>query len=114
MSYKLGLLLSMLFLMSVLLLSGDLVCISANLSELDSIALTAAYQISINGRIDETTIAFVEKQNASIKSLSGDTLSLGSTMVFRVYREYQPLIISKDTMTLNVQRSTVVGFLANE
>lgn len=111
MSYKLGLILSLSFVMSVLLLASDLLCVSMIHSNLDSLALTVSNRISIAGRLDNETISFVERENAHIQCLENCSPKLGDTMVYRIYRDYRPLIIAHEQIEVSVTRSAVVGYM---
>ena len=109
MSYKLGLLLSLVFLMAVFLFSGDMLCISAIRSDLDSIALTLSYRISLDGRVSEETKQWVKDCGANL-SLPLQSPRIGDTYSFQVYKDYQPIIISSEAMRITVKRSTIVGY----
>lgn len=110
MSYKLGLLLSCLYMMATLLVGGDIYCLIAVRNNLDAIALTVAYRISIDGRVSDETIAFVENEGAKFQAHTASVPPIGGTYVFEIYKEYEPIVIQRSTMHVGVRRSTVVGF----
>jgi hypothetical protein len=113
MAYKLGLLLSMLFIVQVIVYSGDISCISLIRSELDAVALTAGYEISMQGAITSGIVSFVAKEaRAEIVMVNDSVPSFGEVLVFEVSRLYDPLIISDSTMTISVRRSAVIGYYA--
>ncbi|OPZ36027.1 MAG: hypothetical protein BWY98_00559 [Tenericutes bacterium ADurb.BinA155] len=113
MSYKLGLLLSFFFMVQVLLFAGDLACIDAIHSELDAIAVTASYQISMNGELTEATKKLVhDEAGAEIYLLSEGSAKLGDSISFGVYRDYQPFIVSKEAVRISVRRTAIVGYFA--
>ena len=109
MSYKLGLLLSLVFLVVVFLFAGDMLCISAVRSDLDSIALTVSYRISMDGKVSEYTKKWVDECGATL-TLPYLTPRIGDIYTFEVSRKYQPIIISSEAMTITVKRSTIVGY----
>lgn len=110
MSYKLSLLLSLLFMVQVFLFQGDLCFVEAIHNELDAVALTASYRISMTGYVDESLREFVKTQaKAEIYVVSQD-VSFGDSIVFSVYRDYRPLVISKESMRISVTRTAIVGY----
>lgn len=110
MAYKLGLLLSMAFIMSVLLLSGDLLALSSIHSHLDSMALTVAYRISLDGRVSPKTLDWIGSEKVKFHAVTSGAPAIGDTFVFELIKEFEPLILDKTTMSICVRRSTVVGF----
>ena len=109
MSYKLGLLLSLVFLVVVFLFAGDMLCISAIRSDLDSIALTVSYRISMDGKVSDETKKWVDQCGAKL-TLPYLAPRIGDIYSFEVSREYKPIIISSKAMTITVKRSTIVGY----
>ena len=112
MSYKLGLLLSMVFLMSVLLLVGDMTNLALVKNGLDSVALTISYRIAMDGYLSKQCETLASTYSAKVAYEEGElsTHRIGDTVRFVVYRDYSPLILSKDTLTVAVHRSAVVGY----
>ena len=113
MSYKLAMLLSTVFLVSVFLLGGDLCLINATYQTLDAMSLTVNQRISREGQISQDTLSFVENNGANFVSVTSGTPAIGETYVYRLEKEYQPLVIKKSTMKISVTRSCVVGFYKN-
>lgn len=110
MSYSIGLLLSFFYMMATLLLGGDVYCLTSVRNNLDAIALTVSYRVSIEGRLSQDIVSFVEDEGAHIINITAYNPPIGGTLVFEVYKEYEPIIIQKSTMRVAVRRSTVVGF----
>ena len=113
MSYKFGLLLSMFFLIQVFLYSGDLACIQSIHSQLDAVALTAAYQISMQGLISDSIRDFVASEaKAEIYYVDASQAKkgYGDTVSFYVTRNYIPFVISNEAITITVRRSAVIGY----
>lgn len=110
MAYKLGILLSLVFMMSVMLFAGDLLCISQIRSALDAIALTVSYRIAKEGRISEETKRFVVESGGIFIPVSPGIPALGETYVFKIAKKYRPIILSKTETVITVKRSTVIGF----
>ena len=110
MSYNIGLILSIVYMIAILLLGGDVYCLTSIRNNLDAIALTVSYRISLEGRLSESTISLVEQEGANIRDLTHYTPPIGSTVIFEVYKEYVPLVIQKTAMEIVVRRTAVVGF----
>jgi len=110
MSYKLGLLLSLVYMISTLLLGGDIFCLIAVHNNLDAIALTVSYRISMDGRVSNETIDWIRNEGAEYVAVTETTPRIGDTFVFEIYKDYEPMIIKKSTIRVAVRRSTVVGF----
>ena len=110
MSYKLGLLLSVVYMISTLLLGGDIFCLIAIHNNLDAIALTVSYRISIEGYVSQSTLDWIHNEGADYYAVTTNTPRIGDTFVFEIYKDYEPIIIKKSTMRIAVRRSTVVGF----
>ena len=110
MSYNIGLMLSVVYMIAILLLGGDVYCLTSIRNNLDAIALTVAYRISLEGRLSNSTVEMVENEGASIRDLTEYTPQIGGTVIFEVYKEYVPLVIQKSAIEIVVRRTTVVGF----
>ena len=111
MAYKMGMLLSLLFLFSVMLFAGDLLCVSAIHSNLDAIALTAGRRISKEGRLSASIVYFVESEGAKIECLDTCSPAIGDTMRFCVYKDFSSLVMAKEPMRISVIRTVVVGYI---
>jgi hypothetical protein len=115
MSYKLGLLLSMFFLVQVFPLGGDLASITAIHNQIDAIALTAGYQISLQGSLTQSIVNMVQEEaGARIYYVNEEQRykHYGETVVFLVSKDYKPFVMSHETMTITVRRSAVIGYFA--
>jgi hypothetical protein len=112
MAYKLGFLLSLFFVAEVLAFSGDLACLSTIKTSLDAVAVIASYDISLHQGISNELISLVDEEaHAKIRRIGDGVLALGDTLVFEVYRDYSPLVISQSMMTVSVTRSAIIGYL---
>ena len=112
MSYKLGLLLSLAFLMSLLLLSGDLLNVGIVKNALNSLATTVGYRIARDGRVTEATEELIASYGAVFTLEDGTATSfrIGDTVVYYLRKDYDPFLLKKETMHISVKRSTVVGY----
>lgn len=110
MASKLGFLLSTIFFVFVFLMAGDMLCISQIRSGLDSLAVTVGYRIAKEGTLSKDTRGMVADFGATIKSKTVGAPAIGDTYTFTLTKEYNPLIISQNTMVITVTHSTIVGF----
>lgn len=111
MSYKLGLILSMVFVVMFLLLGGDMMCLSAAYSRLDSNSISIGYLIAKTGRVDVEYLHTLEQTyDVRFLSVTPSSPHLGDVVEFTIYRMYDPLILSSNDIRLEASRSTVVGY----
>lgn len=112
MSYKLGLLLSIAFLMSVLLFSGDLVNVGIIKNSLNALALTVSYRIASDGAVSGETKSLIASYGASFRLEDGEreAFRIGDTVTYYLSKEYEPFVLRKGTMELSVRRSAVIGY----
>ena len=111
MSYKICLILSMIFVVAFLLLGGDMMCLSAAYSHLDSNSISIGYLIAKTGRVDPEYIQILEKTyNVHFESVHPAVPNMGDVVEFTIYRMYDPLILSKNEIRLTASRSTVIGY----
>ena len=111
MSSKLGLMLSMIFVVMFFLLAGDMMCLSYAYSNIDSTSITIGYVIAKSGRVDEEFLTHLEEvYNVKFLTISPSHPSQGDIVDFVIYQNYDPLILSKDPITLKASRSTIIGY----
>ncbi len=111
MSYKLGFLLSLFFVIEVVAYTGDMCAINGIYTKLDAISVTAAHQISLNQGLTEEIKAFVYKETGGTIVALNKNVAFGDTLRFKIYREYNCMIVSKEPMVISVVRSAVIGYL---
>ena len=111
MSYKLGLLLSMVMIVCFFLLGGDMLCLSSAFANLDSASVTIGYSIAKSGRVDDDFLdALEDKYKVTFLSVSPINPIKGDIVDFVVSRKYNPLIMSSSPITIKSSRSTVIGY----
>ena len=111
MSYKIGLILSTVFVAIFFLFGADLIALQSAFSALDAKASNISYLISRNGVIDDSFIHYVEN-NYHVTFTCNKNLAptFGETITYVISSPYQPLILAKNPITISVKRMTVVGF----
>ena len=111
MSYKLGMILSMIFVVAFLLISGDMMCLSAAYSQLDTASISIGYLIAKHGGVDEPFIKSIEdKYNVKFLTISPSSPSSGDVVDFVIYQNYDPILLSDGPITLKASRSTIIGY----
>ena len=111
MSYNLGMIISMVFVVAFILLGGDMFCLSASYSSLDSASISIGYLIAKSGRVDNEYLSSLEEHyKVNFDSISPASPTPGEVVDFTIYRMYSPLVISNNEIKLVAKRSTVIGY----
>ena len=111
MSYKISFILSMVFVTMFFLFSGDMISLQFIYSDLDAKSVTISYLISEHGSLDQPFIDSIEnKYNIEFVSADNYTPLFGEEVTYVIAKTYKPLMMSKETMTVSVQRTTVIGY----
>lgn len=111
MSYKVGLLLSMVFITLFFLFGADLITLESAYSSLDTKANNISYLISRRGVIDDDFINYVENTfHVDFNCEKNLAPEFGEQIFYEISMTYHPMVISKDEMTITIQRMTIVGF----
>lgn len=111
MSYKIGLLLSMIFVALFFLFGADLISLQSAYSMLDAKANNISYIISRRGEIDASFKTYIEATFKVDFTCELDHIpSFGEKVEYEIKASYSPLIISQDEMILTIRRMTIIGF----
>ena len=111
MSYKVGLILSMIFVALFFLFGADLITLESTFSVLDAKANNISYIISRNGVIDDDFINYIETTfSVTFTCPKNPSPTFGEKIVYQISTSYRPLVISKQEMTIAIKRMTIVGF----
>ena len=112
MGSSLGFLLSLFFAVQVMAYVGDLTVIQQIYSALDNAAVTAGHIISLEGKISERTRRLVEETaKAYIAPVDNDYQAVGEIFEYFLVRKYEPIIMSREAMVLEVRRSVMIGYI---
>lgn len=102
---------SLLFAIQILILGSDIFSVQLVHSELDALALTVGHSISQSGRLSQELYDYVASYTSTeLVCLLNCQPRFGDTVTFIVQRQYDPLILSDQTLLIRVKRSTVVGY----
>jgi len=111
MGSKLGFILSLLFLVQLFAMVGDLMSIQFIYTNLDAVSVTAGYLISTKGQITNEVIELVKNEaNATIEQIGDSPALLGSTFEYRISKPYDAMIIDQKAIEIAVVRSIVIGY----
>ena len=111
MGYKVGFLLSLVFIIEIFIMTSDLMSIQFIYTNLDAVSVTAGHYISQRGGITEEVVRLVENQaGANIEPVGDVTPMFGSLFEYRIYKSYKPHFIKEDVMEIAVYRSVVIGY----
>ena len=111
MSYKVGLILSMVFVALFFLFGADLITLESAYSLLDSKANNISYIISRTGVIDDDFIDYIESTfNVTFSCPKNQSPTFGEQIIYQISTSYRPLVISRNEMTITIKRMTIVGF----
>lgn len=111
MSYKVGLILSMIFVAMFFLFGADLITLEAVYSSLDAKANNISYIISRSGTIDDDFVSYIENTFAvTFDCPKEETPEFGEKIIYKISTNYRPLVISEEEMTISIERMTIIGF----
>lgn len=111
MSSKIGTLLSFIFVAMYFVFGIDLVMLQFVYSDLDAKSVTISNLISQQLNITAEFEANIEaKYSVSLTILNEEEPLFGDIIDYIISVDYDPIIISSSTMTLQVKRSTVLGY----
>ena len=114
MSYKIGLLLSMIFVALFFLFGADLISLQSAYSSLEAKANNISYLISRNGVIDNDFINYVESTfYVDFECATNLNPTFGEKIIYTIKTEYHPLVISHEEMTLYIKCMFLIKYLMN-
>lgn len=111
MGYKVGFLLSLIFIVQLFLMVGDLMAVQFIYTNLDALSVTVGQAISQSGEINEDIERLVENQaGAYIVPIGDENPVFGALYEYKIYKFYHPHYISNEDMEVAVIRSVVIGY----
>ena len=101
----------MVFVCMFFLFSGDMISLQFLYSDLDAKSVTISHLISEHGTLDQPFIESIEnKYNVDFVSADNYSPLFGDEVTYVIAKTYKPLMMSKETMTVSIQRTTVIGY----
>lgn len=110
MSYKLGFILTLVFVVQIIILGGDIFALQLVYGHLDAIGQTTSFRIAQAGRIDQATTTWLTEHNIAITCLKNCSPRFGDTLEFRLETSYDAMIISDSPLSVSVTRMAVIGY----
>lgn len=111
MGYKVGFILSLLLIVELFVLAGDIFTAQIIYTNLDAISITAGNIISSKGEISESLKSYVREQTGGEISAVGDETPLfGSVYTFQISKEYSPMNRFTGKSEIKVVRSVIIGY----
>ena len=112
MSSKLGLVLSMFFVVLFVAVGIDLISIQFIYNDLDAKSVAISYQISEYGTINDEIKNNIEvTYNVTFTCTNNCSPLFGDVVTYVISTNYQPVIIDKNTMTISLERNAVIGYM---
>ena len=111
MSYKISLILSMVFVVMFFLFAGDMISLQFAYSNLDATSITISHLISESYSIDNTFISDVEiRFHIDFYLLNDETPYFGDVVDYVIASDYKSIVLSEKSITLSVRRSSILGY----
>lgn len=110
MSYKLSMMLSLIFVVMFSLFSVDLIAIQNTYSLLDSKSINISHYLAKSGDITDASISYIENYyNVEFVLLSDARPRFGDYIEYILEKTYYP-ISGFDPIDISIKRMTVVGY----
>ena len=111
MAYKVGFILSLLLVVELFILAGDVFSAQVIYTNLDAVSITAGDIISSKAEITDELRNYVRNQTGGeITPLGDETPLFGSVYTFKISKEFSPMNKFTGKTELAVVRSVVIGY----
>lgn len=111
MSYKISLMLSMIFVALFFAFGIDLIMIQFTYSDLDAKSTAISYQIAQYGTIDDSLVSLIEnKYNVAFNCTGNCNPMFGDVVDYTLSKNITTLVVSQGSMKISISRSAVIGF----
>jgi len=109
--YKVGFLLSLLLVVELFVLAGDILSAQIIYTNLDAVSITAGNIISTKGEITEDLKSYVRSETGGEISAVGDETPLfGSVYTFQISKDFNPMNGFTKQSQIVVVRSVIIGY----
>ena len=110
MSYKLSLIISMVFVVFFSLFAVDLIMIQNSYSLLDSKSINISYFLAKHGDVTSDSINYIERvYKVDFTLISDLNPAFGDDIIYNLSTTYKPFVLGKE-INITIQRMTVVGY----
>ena len=111
MAYKVGFILSLLLVVELFVLAGDVFTAQVIYTNLDAVSVTAGNVISSKGEITNELRTYVRNQTGGeITAIGDETPLFGSVYTFQISKEFNPMNRFTSKTVIAVTRSVVIGY----
>ena len=111
MAYKVGFILSLLLVVELFILAGDVFSAQVIYTNLDAVSITAGDIISSKAEITDELRNYVRNQTGGeITPLGDETPLFGSVYTFKISKEFSPMNKFTGKTEIAVVRSVVIGY----
>lgn len=111
MAYKMGFILSLIFVVELFILAGDIFSSQVIYTNLDAVSITAGNIISSKGGITDDIRRYVsETTGGEIEAVGDETPLFGSIYTFKISKLYKPMNFFSNESEITVTRSVVIGY----
>ena len=111
MASKVGFILSLLLVVELFVLAGDVFTAQIIYTNLDAISVTAGEIISSKGEISNELKSYVREQTGGeISAVSNEAPMFGSVYTFKITKEFNPMNRFTSRTEIAVVRSVVIGY----
>lgn len=111
MSYKISMILSMVFVSLFFLLGIDFINLQCAYTELDQKAIAISYEISKTGTTKPSFIKTLEqKYDVTFICNSNCSPKVGDVVTFTLIDTFKPYVISQEVIEITIQRTSIIGF----
>ena len=114
MGYKVGFLLSLLLVVELFVLAGDIFTAQTIYTNLDAASVVAGNVISSSGGITENLRNYIrEETGGEISPLGDETPQFGSIYTYQITKEFEPMNRFTKKSNITVVRSVIIGYYNN-
>ena len=111
MASKVGFILSLLLVIELFVLAGDIFSAQIIYTNLDAMSITAGNVISTKGGITDELRNYVRSETGGeISAVGNDAPLFGSVFTFKIVKEFNPMNKFISTSEISVVRSVVIGY----
>ena len=111
MGYKVGFILSLLLVVELFVLAGDILSGQIIYTNLDAVSITAGNIISTKGEITEEVRTFVRNETGGeICAIGDETPLFGSVYTFQISKPFKPMNGFTKQSEIVVVRSVIIGY----
>lgn len=110
MSYKISMMISMVFVVFFSLFAVDMLVIQNTYSLLDAKSINISYYLAKNGDVSENSINYIERlYKVNFELVSDINPAFGDNIIYNLSTTVHPFVLNHD-LDIKIQRMTVVGY----